>query len=237
MDFAWDQEGKKIREHPDYESFERLWYLSIALHDSERTLTKDLGLSGPLIDQKDKAMPGLLPGYRERNYLLKPLLDAAAGKRLEAMNPEIKKYFDGVRTDPERDKKGRSWGVVSVSRGAVEWYVTPWCAAFVNWCLKQAQEPHLGMATAISWLRFGTPLPTPVYGCVTIVPPSKSTGSTTGHVAFFLEMKGDQVVLLGGNQSDQVKTSDYSKVLGYRWPSKFNYYLLDKGPRSPGPLV
>jgi hypothetical protein len=66
----------------------------------------------------------------------------------------------------------------------------------------------MGYATAASWLRFGTPLPAPAYGCITVVKPSSDTGSTTGHVAFFVEKKGDALVLLGGNQYDRKEKVD-----------------------------
>jgi len=61
-----------------------------------------------------------------------------------------------------------------------------------------------------------------------ILKPSKSTGSTTGHIAFFVEFQGTGVKLLGGNQRDAVAEKTYagSNVLGYRWPTKINNYLL-----------
>ena len=136
-----------------------------------------------------------------------------------------------MTTDPARDPmdKGRSWGVDPVVETEKGWDVTPWCAAFINWCLSQVAAPRLGYATAISWLRYGIPLAHPAYGCVVIVKPSTSTRSTTGHVAFFVEQQGSRLVLLGGNQSNQVKRSRFEKknVLGYRWPSKI----------TPGALV
>ena len=54
-----------------------------------------------------------------------------------SLNPEINKYFDGVTTDPTRDPrgKGRSWKIESVAETDQGWDVTPWCAAYVNWCL------------------------------------------------------------------------------------------------------
>ena len=75
---------------------------------------------------------------------------------------------------------------------------------------------------------FGTPVANPVYGCLTVIKPSSSTGSTTGHVAFFVAHRGDSVVLLGGNQGDAVSEVPFkaSTVLGYRWPTKINQYLL-----------
>jgi hypothetical protein len=66
---------------------------------------------------------------------------------------------------------------------------------------------------------------------VTIIPPSKSTGSTTGHVAFYTGVKGDNIQLVGGNQGDKVSEMEAQadRVLGYRWPTAFNYFLLDRG--------
>jgi uncharacterized protein (TIGR02594 family) len=238
MKFAREQKDKDIRENPDYDSFEKLWYNAIAINDSERSLAKSLGVEDTRPEQPgspfDQTKPtlGFSPDYKGKNYLLKPLIEQRLGKPLQDRNPEINKYFEGLKTDPDYDKKARSWDVSPVSHSKGGWEVTSWCAAFVNWCLKQAGEPHLGLATAASWLKFGTPLATPAYGCVTIVPPSRSTRSSTGHVTFYVETKGKNVVLLGGNQSHRVKMSEFSHVLGYRWPTKFNYYLLDQGSRS-----
>jgi uncharacterized protein (TIGR02594 family) len=150
--------------------------------------------------------------------------------RLKERNPEIDKYFTGLRSDPAYDKKGRSFTSASTHERGGHGNITAWCAAFVDWCLKQAGAPHLGYATAKSWLDFGTPLATPVYGCITIIKPSSSTGSSTGHVAFFVELRGDRVVLLGGNQDNGTRVSEsafrQSNVLGYRWPTRINHNLL-----------
>lgn len=151
------------------------------------------------------------------------LIGPSAKAMTRANNPEINKYFEGVTTDPLRDPKGRgrTWSLDPAAETKQGFEVTAWCAAFVNWCLGQVDAPRIGYATADSWLRYGIPLAHPEYGCVTVVKPSSSTGSTTGHVAFLFEVKGDRVVLLGGNQSNRVKKSDFKKgsVLGYRWPS------------------
>jgi len=205
MEFAQKEMGKNIKANGDYDSFAKLFYISITQHQREAHVAP-----------------------ADRQYLLKSILDQKVGENLKDRNPEIAKYFGDIKTDPALDRKGRSWNVSPVEHDASSWSVTAWCAAFVNWCLKQAGSPHLGYATAASWLRFGTPLPGPKYGCVTIVPPANSTGSTTGHVAFYVETKGKYVALLGGNQGHEVNISHFGRVLGYRWPTEFNYYLLDK---------
>ena len=96
---------------------------------------------------------------------------------------------------------------------------TPWCSAFVNWCVVQVGLKGTNSAAARSWLDWGVPIDTPKEGCIVILkrglPPS-------GHVTFFDSVCPDPHYLhcLGGNQSDQVKYSNYpiSDVLGYRWP-------------------
>jgi uncharacterized protein (TIGR02594 family) len=146
-------------------------------------------------------------------------------------NSEIVKYFDDLATDPIYDRKSRSFAIAATSVSDGHARVTSWCAAFVNWCLMKAGAPHLGYATARSWLNFGTPLEKPVEGCITIVKPSNSTGSTTGHVAFYVRdwksKHNGGVVLLGGNQGHSLNETNFSQasVVGFRWPTAFDNYL------------
>ncbi|HTU99749.1 MAG TPA: TIGR02594 family protein [Luteitalea sp.] len=137
----------------------------------------------------------------------------------------------------ERSAQGQAREVVPLGdgdNGRDTWPVTAWCAAFVNWCLARSRAPRHGPGTAGAWLRFGTPLPAPVYGCVAVLPPDRSSGSSTGQVAFYVETKGDVVVLLGGNQGDVVSTvsAPADRVLGYRWPTSFSNAL--RGGRGAG---
>jgi len=94
---------------------------------------------------------------------------------------------------------------------------TSWCSSFVNWCVTQAWLKGTNSAAARSWLKWGTPVDTPQEGDIVIfrrgAPPS-------GHVAFYVKMSGEFISVLGGNQSDQVKVSNYktSDVLGFRRP-------------------
>lgn len=103
---------------------------------------------------------------------------------------------------------------------------TAWCASFVNWCLKQAGIAGTNSAAAASWLNWGKPVNARV-GAVTVIFNSgaaNSSLSTSGnHVAFLAQDSGTHFVLLGGNQSDQVKISRYPKsswqLKGHRWPN------------------
>lgn len=95
----------------------------------------------------------------------------------------------------------------------------PWCSAFVNFCMKEANIKGTGLANARSWLDWGVELGYPALGCIVVLrrglPPA-------GHVGFFIGEDDYYISLLGGNQSDAVKISKFPKsdVLGYFWPTK-----------------
>jgi uncharacterized protein (TIGR02594 family) len=94
---------------------------------------------------------------------------------------------------------------------------TPWCSAFVNFCVEQAGFAGTDSASARSWLNWGRKTDTPVTGCIVVfergAPPS-------GHVAFYVSESADQVNVLGGNQGNKVSFAHYPKtrLLGYRVP-------------------
>ena len=94
---------------------------------------------------------------------------------------------------------------------------TPWCAAFVNWCLKKAGYRGTNSAAARSFLSWGTKITKPQAGAIVVF----SRGAPpAGHVAFYLSHTADAVSVLGGNQGDRVSIARYdpSTILGYRWP-------------------
>ena len=95
---------------------------------------------------------------------------------------------------------------------------TPWCGAFVAYVMANAGlERHIPtyFPLARSWAKVGTKLNNPAYGCIVVF--SRGSG---GHVGIVVgrDRRGNLMVL-GGNQSDQVSIApfDKSRVLGYRW--------------------
>jgi uncharacterized protein (TIGR02594 family) len=94
---------------------------------------------------------------------------------------------------------------------------TPWCSAFVNFCVEQAGFAGTDSASARSWLNWGRKTDTPVTGCIAVfergAPPS-------GHVAFYVSQSADQIKVLGGNQGNKVSFAHFPKfrLLGYRIP-------------------
>jgi len=94
---------------------------------------------------------------------------------------------------------------------------TAWCSAFVNFCVEKAGFAGTDSASARSWLNRGRKTDTPVTGCIAVF---KRGAPPSGHVAFFVSENGDQIKVLGGNQSDRVCFAQYPKdrLLGYRVP-------------------
>jgi uncharacterized protein (TIGR02594 family) len=95
----------------------------------------------------------------------------------------------------------------------------PWCASFVNWCLKEADTPGTGSPAARSFMKWGKGISKPVEGCICVFSMGDPNG-WKGHVGFYVEEDDTHISVLGGNQSDEVNISRYSKdkLLGYRLP-------------------
>lgn len=93
-----------------------------------------------------------------------------------------------------------------------------WCSSFVNWCVEQAGLKGTGSAAARSWLKWGTPVEAPELGDILIF--SRGSNPAAGHVGFYAGENEWQYKVLGGNQGDQVKVSQYKKadLLGIRRP-------------------
>lgn len=112
---------------------------------------------------------------------------------------------------------------------------TPWCSSFVNWSLKGAGIKGTNSARALSWSGWGNSLKKPAYGSIAII----NYGGGKGHVGFVAGMnRSGRVILLGGNQSDMVKYSAFSRssIKEYVYPPGYvpyyNLPLLQIGGKS-----
>jgi uncharacterized protein (TIGR02594 family) len=117
-----------------------------------------------------------------------------------------------------------------------------WCSRFVNWCLEPlgyATQPQIN-AKARSWKKWGYPSefrpgsivvfwrrPGSKEGTAAerkMTPDQLRKTGTRGHVGFFIEERGDLLIVLGGNQGNRVSLQAYPKEgidYGYmtmRWP-------------------
>jgi uncharacterized protein (TIGR02594 family) len=102
----------------------------------------------------------------------------------------------------------------------------PWCSAFVNYICWLARLPRSKDLRARSWLNIGRgiPLEAADAGDVIIIKrgkgaqPGPEVTDAPGHVGFYAGRFDQFVEILGGNQSDTVKVSRYSRdrILGVR---------------------
>ena len=113
-----------------------------------------------------------------------------AGKKA---NPKILEYFKSSKFWGKDDSGGKN----------------AWCASFVSWVMeKYGSKPPKSAFRAKSWKSFGKEVKSPIYGAIGIK--SRKGG---GHVGFGIgkSQDGKHLYILGGNQSDEVNISRYSK--------------------------
>lgn len=94
-----------------------------------------------------------------------------------------------------------------------------WCSVFMNQVADEAGVELSGKLNARSWLEIGTPTEEPKPGDIVIYWRS-SISSWKGHVGIFIREDDTHIWTLGGNQSNSVNITKYSKsrLLGYRMP-------------------
>lgn len=97
---------------------------------------------------------------------------------------------------------------------------TPWCAAFVCWCLEKAGVKSPQSAWSLSFLNWGVQLGGPKLGCVAVL--RRGLDPNKGHVGFVVGYTAFTITLLGGNQGNKVCVKTYPRavVRGYRWPKE-----------------
>jgi uncharacterized protein (TIGR02594 family) len=93
-----------------------------------------------------------------------------------------------------------------------------WCSSFVNWCMKEAGMPYTNKANARSWVKWGHRVKKPNKGSTVCVFWRGKRDGWQGHVGFFAGEDEDNILVLGGNQGNQVCYKWYSKdqLLEYR---------------------
>lgn len=105
----------------------------------------------------------------------------------------------------------------AIKRGGIKDDETPWCAAFVGFCLENVGIVSSLFESAKSYLTWGKSIPGPVLGCIVVF-----TRDGGGHVGFVTGITPDgQLLVLGGNQGNEVNIRKFpvTRVSGYRWPT------------------
>lgn len=88
----------------------------------------------------------------------------------------------------------------------------PWCASFINYCLKESGYSTSGSASSQSFSKNKNfiKVSQPIYGAIVVL---RKKGSWTGHVAFIYCLFEDgEIGVLGGNQGDSVTINPLYQV-------------------------
>ena len=88
----------------------------------------------------------------------------------------------------------------------------PWCASFVNYCLKESVYSTSGSASSQSFSKNKSfiKVSQPIYGAIVVL---RKKGSWKGHVAFIYCLFEDgEIGVLGGNQGDRVTINPLYQV-------------------------
>lgn len=138
---------------------------------------------------------------------------------------EARKYIGAAEIPGERhEPKILQWWK-AIRRSGIKDDETPWCAAFVGGCLEAIGLRSTRFESAKSYMSWGVPIESAIYGCVVIF--SRDGG---GHVGFVVgkDVKG-RLMVLGGNQGNKVSIAafDPARVVGYRWPMSVPIQVLD----------
>ena len=108
----------------------------------------------------------------------------------EEHNPKIIEYHDSCDLKAKTDE-------------------ISWCSAFVNWCFLKSDIERTKSAAAISWRKWGDQTTTPNIGDVAVF--RRVDSDWRGHVGFFVAENKNNVLVLGGNQSNEVSFQWYPK--------------------------
>ena len=84
-----------------------------------------------------------------------------------------------------------------------------WCSAFMNWCFEKAEIVRTKSAAAISWTKWGKETNEPRIGDVVVF--RRVDSSWRGHVGFFVGEDKTRVLVLGGNQNNEVSFQWFPK--------------------------
>ena len=148
-------------------------------------------------------------------------------KKIETSAYELAQRFVGeIRERPgEKDHPFIVWCHSLCGLDAAD--EVPWCSSFANGIAWILRLPRSKSASARSWLAVGVPVnhseAVPGFDVVILKrgegeQPGPEVLNAAGHVGFFGGFESGRVLVLGGNQGDQVSVAPFpmSSILGIR---------------------
>ncbi len=141
---------------------------------------------------------------------------------------DLAQRFVGVKEIPGKKKNDPQ--IMSMLSLDVDWPTkdeVPWCSAFINYVAWLLRLPRSISLIARSWLGVGKPIELvdarAGFDIVILkrgrgAQPGPEDRTAPGHVGFYAGKDGDNIIILGGNQSNSVCLAHYpkSRLLGTR---------------------
>jgi uncharacterized protein (TIGR02594 family) len=148
-------------------------------------------------------------------------------KKVELSAFDLPQRFVGIKEAPGSASNPHVLAMLRPDEDRPEGDDVPWCSAFPNcvaWLLRLPRSKDL---RARSWLLVGRPLAIEEAeaGFDLIVlksdqgeQPDATVIDAPGHVGLFARLEGENILILGGNQSDAVNVAPFAqaRVLGVR---------------------
>ncbi|MEQ4763041.1 TIGR02594 family protein [Klebsiella aerogenes] len=158
----------------------------------------------------------------------KKTLDSVGGKNSGnpiALLPHDQREAPWMAVAFEEGETRWKWGRVKEGDGGINYHKktginmssmvgnsNPWCASFINYCLKESGYSTSGSASSQSFSKNKNfiKISQPIYGAIVVL---RKKGSWTGHVAFIYCLFEDgEIGVLGGNQGDSVTINPLYQV-------------------------
>lgn len=168
----------------------------------------------------------------------KKTLESVGGKNSGnpiALLPHDQREAPWMAVAFEEGKNRWKWGRVREGDGRINYHKktginmssmvgnsNPWCASFVNYCLKESGYAISGSASSQSFSKNKNfvKISQPIYGAIVVF---RKRGSWTGHVAFvYCKFQNGEYGVLGGNQANSVTVNPLKKV----YLEQLNYELI-----------
>lgn len=94
----------------------------------------------------------------------------------------------------------------------------PWCSSALNMAADVAGVDGTGSALARSWLTWGAAIDLENAKIGDVVVFSRGSDPSAGHVGLFAGIKGNQILVLGGNQGNKIQISAFpaSRLIAVR---------------------
>jgi uncharacterized protein (TIGR02594 family) len=125
-------------------------------------------------------------------------------------------FFACAPRSERSDLPPQSFGSTFVPKADPNSDKVPWASAFVNFSMEKSGIRGTRSPSALSWLNWGVPLDGPAAGAIAVL----DYGDGRGHVGVVEGVYHEMIVLIGGNQSDSVNRTAFSRgdIVEYRWP-------------------